>query len=262
MTGPERYDRLAPLFVHPYTRVLLRSITPVPHARILDHGAGTGEVTLALHRHFPQATVVALDPSAAMLDRLRAKVGPDTPWLTLYPGTLPPKGLGPFDLCMIQLSLVYAPDPQTELTALHRSTMDGGRLALIVLGAAETMVPFFAYWAAVQHVLSDAIPPASYPHHRFANGRTLQQMAQRAGWQEARVQQVEAVRICSEPTLWRWVSSTLPILRSYGQAVDVTADVAMAGNVRQAVRDIIEPYRYGNSYQLPTAGCLLTGRAG
>lgn len=46
---------------------------------VVDVGAGTGTGSLALARRFPTAEVVAIDRSAAMLERLRAAALPDGP---------------------------------------------------------------------------------------------------------------------------------------------------------------------------------------
>jgi ubiquinone/menaquinone biosynthesis C-methylase UbiE len=258
MNGPERYDRLVLPFVHPYTEALLRAVRVLPGATILDHGAGTGEVTLAVHRRWPEARVVALDPSGPMLERLRARVG-EAPWLTIYQGQLQPgTELGPFDLCLSQLALMFVPDPATELATLRRITRPGGHLAISVLRDPASMVPFFAYWTAARQVLPQAIVLEGYPHHRFAEAAALQLMAEEAGWAEVRVAPIGAERVCGEATLWRWLSTTLPIQLTTGEAVDVTADPQITTAIRRALGTLVEPYRSGASYHLPTGVWLLT----
>jgi trans-aconitate methyltransferase len=84
----ERYDRLALPFVQSYTPLLLAGVAVPGAARVLDHGAGTGEVSLEVHRRFPGAKVTALDPDAGLLDRLRAKAGADARWLRALTGTV------------------------------------------------------------------------------------------------------------------------------------------------------------------------------
>jgi trans-aconitate 2-methyltransferase len=45
--------------------------------RVLDAGCGTGQVTELLRDRLPRGTVVALDGSAAMVERARERLGPD-----------------------------------------------------------------------------------------------------------------------------------------------------------------------------------------
>jgi tRNA (cmo5U34)-methyltransferase len=50
--------------------------TPRAVRRILDLGAGTGRLTALALERFPRASVLAVDGSAAMLDRARARLAP------------------------------------------------------------------------------------------------------------------------------------------------------------------------------------------
>ncbi|GAC1335482.1 MAG: hypothetical protein NVSMB22_28090 [Chloroflexota bacterium] len=261
MNGPERYDRLVLPFVRPYTRALLRAVRPPSDATVLDHGAGTGEVALALHRLWPDARVVALDPSGPMLARLQEKAG-TAPWLTLHEGELlSASNLGPFDLCVSQLSLVFVSDAAAELAILRRITRPEGHLAVIVLREAAHVVPFFAYWSAVRQVLPQAIAPEEYPHHRFANPVTFRLMAEEAGWVDVHIKPLVSERVCTEASLWRWLSTTLPVRLNTGETVDVTIDPQVVTAIRRGLVTLIEPYRRGPSYHLPMGAWLLTGVA-
>jgi ubiquinone/menaquinone biosynthesis C-methylase UbiE len=259
--GPERYDRLVLPFVRPYTKALLSALRLPPGATVLDHGAGTGEVTLAIHRRWPDTHIVALDPSGPMLTRLQEKAG-TAPWLTIYKGELrSASNLGPFDLCVSQLSLVFVSDAAVELAILRRITRPEGHLAVIVLRGAAHVMPFFAYWSAVRQVLPKAIAPEEYPHHRFANAVTLRLMAEEAGWRSVHIQPIDSERVCAEGTLWRWLSTTLPVRLNTGETVDMTTDPQAATVIRRALVALVEPYRRGPSYHLPMGAWLLTGGA-
>lgn len=228
---------------------------------MLDHGSGTGEVALALHRRWPDARIVALDPDRLMLERLQEKAGL-APWLAVREGHLHSGlDLGPFDLCVSQLALVFVPDPRTELAMLRRITRPSGRLAVIVLREAAAMVPFFVFWTATRQVVPGAIAPEDYPHHRFAEGEALGAVAKEAGWDQVRVVPLAAERVCGEATLWRWLSTTLPIRLNTGDTVDLPSDARVAAAVRRALGELVKPYRRGDSYHLPTGAWLLTAIA-
>lgn len=174
-----RYDRLALPFVRAYTGLLLAGVVPPAHGRVLDHGAGTGEVSLEVHRRHPTVSVIALEPEAGLLARLRHKAGPDADWLTVLPGTLDSARITtPVDLALSQLVLPFVTNPQHELQALHRRTTPGGMLRAAVLGGPDRMRAFAAYWHAAAGVVAGAAPPADYPHLRFADPGDLGRLAQ------------------------------------------------------------------------------------
>jgi len=58
-----------------WREVAARAAALPPGGRALDVGAGTGDVTLALQRRRPEATVIGLDPSAAMMHAGQGKPG-------------------------------------------------------------------------------------------------------------------------------------------------------------------------------------------
>ena len=195
MNAAERYDRLVLPFVRPFTRPLVDSVDCADEGSVLDHGTGTGEVALAIHRRCPHARVTALDPSADMLEGLRAKAVGVQPWLTIQKGTMASAGFErAFDVCLSQLVLMFVPDPGEELRLLRRAARPGGSLGLVVLRKAESMVPFFAYWSAAQRIVPGAIEPAAYPHHQFSDPDALAALARDAGWLELRTRAVDASR--------------------------------------------------------------------
>ena len=259
MTGPERYDRLVLPFIHPFTRALLGRMTSLRPNLVLDHGAGTGEVTLTIHRRWPRARIVALDPSREMLDRLVAKAGGGHDWLAIHSGTLADAGfVGRFDLCTSQMVLMFVPDPADELARLRRAATPSGQLAVTVLEHAETMLPFFAYWTAVERVAGGAAP-SSYPHHRFADGEQFRKLVEGAGWRNVAVHAVSTTRVLGADTLWRWVSTTLPIRSAAGDQIDrANLPAVVHTAIRREMLAIVEPYRVGRSYRLPISGWLLT----
>lgn len=68
------YDLLATLLgAGPARRMLVEHAAPRPGDRVLDVGAGTGSLTIALQRRQPAAEVVALDPDPRALGIARRK---------------------------------------------------------------------------------------------------------------------------------------------------------------------------------------------
>lgn len=98
-------------------------------ARILDLGAGTGETSLRVLARHPHADLVALDESAAMLDRARTQL----PTAHLHVSRLQdPLPAGPFDLVVSALAVHHLDGPAkadlfTRVAAVLRP---GGRFIL------------------------------------------------------------------------------------------------------------------------------------
>ncbi len=114
-------------------------------SRIADLGAGTGTGTFALLRHFGKAHVVAVDVSAAMLERLQVKARElgvadrvqavqadlDAGW----------PGIGPLDLVWASSSVHHLADPGRVLAEVFAALEPGGLLAVAEMGAFPRFLP-------------------------------------------------------------------------------------------------------------------------
>ena len=106
----------------------LRRLLPDPPARVLDAGAGTGFLSLLLAAQGYQVT--AMDLSAGMLERLRAKAtrqGLDVETVRADAASPPD---GPFDAVVERHLLWTLPDPAAALAA-WRQAVPTGRLVLV-----------------------------------------------------------------------------------------------------------------------------------
>ena len=106
----------------------LRRLLPDPPARVLDAGAGTGFLSLLMAAQGYQVT--AMDLSAGMLKKLRAKAarqGLDVE-IVRADAASPPDG--PFDAVVERHLLWTLPDPAVALAA-WRQAVPTGRLVLI-----------------------------------------------------------------------------------------------------------------------------------
>jgi SAM-dependent methyltransferase len=107
----------------------LEAVLPPAPARVLDCGAGTGFLSLLAARLGHRVT--ALDLSAGMLERLRARA--ETFQLDIEtvngPATQPPAG--GYDAVMERHLLWTLPDPSAALKAWRAAVPPGGRLVLV-----------------------------------------------------------------------------------------------------------------------------------
>lgn len=117
--------------------------------RLLDVGCGTGASTAALLQVLPEAEVVAVDTSAAMLERAKAKSWPRGVRFVhagldeLAGGSegLPRAARGPFDGALAAFLLLGLPPGEVDaaLHALHGLLRPGGPLAVHDCSVADSL---------------------------------------------------------------------------------------------------------------------------
>jgi SAM-dependent methyltransferase len=123
----------------------LRGPDAPPVRRVLDIGCGPGVGTCELARLFPDAHVVAVDSSPAMLDRARRRVASQgldariSTHLAELPGGL--DRLEPVEVIWASMSLHHVGDEVTALRALRELLEPSGLIALAELAEPMRVVP-------------------------------------------------------------------------------------------------------------------------
>jgi SAM-dependent methyltransferase len=117
-----------PIEAAAWRRVLERTL-PLPPARVLDAGTGTGAIALLAAELGYEVT--GIDLSDAMLERARAKAAERELEITFVhgPSEAPPDG--PFDAVIERHVLWTIPDPVGALSAWRDVTTPDGRLVLL-----------------------------------------------------------------------------------------------------------------------------------
>lgn len=107
-----------------------------PGARVLDLACGTGDLALAILARHPDAQVVGVDPSRAMLDIAGAKAARRGARLELEVGIAEelPFADGTFAGVSIAFGLRNVPDRARGLAEMARVTRPGGRVVVLELG--------------------------------------------------------------------------------------------------------------------------------
>ncbi|MEA5364163.1 class I SAM-dependent methyltransferase [Amycolatopsis sp., V23-08] len=129
--GAAAYDRLVGVNpgYHRHLRISARRLGAADGSRILDAGCGTGASTAALLSAVPHARITAIDASAEMLARARAKRWPATVDFV----HTPVEDLAdedPFDAIFAAYLVRNLADPDTQLKKLHGLLRPGGRIAV------------------------------------------------------------------------------------------------------------------------------------
>ncbi|MDL5205826.1 methyltransferase domain-containing protein [Streptomyces sp. ALI-76-A] len=100
--------------------------------RVLDLGCGTGASTAALCAVLPEADITAVDASAGMLERARAKSWPPGVRFVCAPVEALPEARveGPFDAVFAAYLFRNVADPDAVLATVHDLLAPHGRLAV------------------------------------------------------------------------------------------------------------------------------------
>ena len=113
--------------------------------RIVDLGSGTGTGSLALAQRFPDADVVAVDQSAAMLDRVseKARAHGLTGRIRTVQADLDAEwpALEPVDLVWAAASVHHLADPDRVLADVHATLRPGGLFAVNELDSFPYFLP-------------------------------------------------------------------------------------------------------------------------
>jgi trans-aconitate 2-methyltransferase len=107
---------------------LLARVPDRPCRRIVDLGAGTGELTRTLCDRWPEASVVGVDNSESMLAAARSRAIPGRLEFVLH--DLATFTAEPFELVVSNAALHWVDDHERALARLRGLLTSGGRLAI------------------------------------------------------------------------------------------------------------------------------------
>ena len=150
---------------------LIALVEPRPGMRIVDLGAGTGELTRLLHERLAARETLGIERSASMLEASRARRAPG---LRLTAGDIADFAEHErFDLVFSNAALQWVPDHDELLPRLVRALAPGGQLAFQVPAntdhVAHTVAAEIAEEEPFRTALSDhatrplaTLPPETY----------------------------------------------------------------------------------------------------
>jgi malonyl-CoA O-methyltransferase len=136
--------------------------------RVLEIGCGTGTFTQALHERFPQAELMALDLSAAMIAQARVKGWGGRVRFAVADVAQPAAlaEMGCFDLVIANASLHWLPDMHAGIAHLAEHLTDEGTFCFSAFGPGT--------YRELATVLAELEPPGPIPVSvGFPDQRTL-----------------------------------------------------------------------------------------
>jgi ubiquinone/menaquinone biosynthesis C-methylase UbiE len=130
---PSIYDRyMVPLLFRPYAEAVAARTKALRPRRILETAAGTGVVTEALHRHLPDAEIVATDLNPPMLDQATQRVRCDKVTFRQADALDLPFDDESFDLVVCQFGVMFFPDKVRGNAEARRVLREGGHYMLVI----------------------------------------------------------------------------------------------------------------------------------
>ncbi len=130
---PSVYDRyMVPLLFRPYAEAAAKRAEALQPRRILETACGTGVVTEALHRHLPDAEIVATDLNPPMLEQAARRLGSENVTFRQADALDLPFDDESFDLVVCQFGVMFFPDKVRGNAEARRVLREGGRYLLVI----------------------------------------------------------------------------------------------------------------------------------
>lgn len=137
-------------FMGRWSRVLavrfVEWLHPAFSAHWLEVGCGTGALTSAIHSRCEPASIVACDPSTAMLEHGRRELDDSRTTFVVAGADDLPRRSGGFDVVVSGMALNFFPDPQRAMASFRERVRPGGVVAACVWDYAERMAFLRCFW--------------------------------------------------------------------------------------------------------------------
>jgi SAM-dependent methyltransferase len=239
------------------TRLLLEALAPLAGRRVLELGAGTGELAARLAEAVgPSGSVLASDIAPGMVALLEKRLADvdnaEVATLDAADIDLPAQSV---DAAVFRMGLMLLTDPDAGLAQLRRVVRPGGRIAVAVWGG-----PFENPWmttvgmAAMMHGLVQGGPPVG-PGGPFslADPDDLEKRARGAGFTDVTVTRVASTRRFRDSD--EHVDTVLALSPPLNAAL-ASATPEQVAAVRAQVGALTEQFRTADGLHIPTTSLL------
>lgn len=123
---------------------------------VIDVGCGTGNLSVEVLARWPQANVVAVDPSRPFVTAARERLAFARARVEVGSAMQLPEARGSVDAALALLVLNFLPDPARGVREMRRVTRAGGVVGAAVWDYGGGMAMLRAYWDAAAAVHPDA----------------------------------------------------------------------------------------------------------
>ncbi len=162
--GAAAYGEFMGRFSEPLAEEFAALVDARPGQRALDVGSGPGALTAALVHRLGARSVAAVEPSAAFVAAVRARL-PDVDVRQASAEQLPFAD-DEFDLTLAQLVVHFLRRPEAGIAEMARVTRPGGIVAACVWDHAGGLGPLATFWRAVRDLDPTARDESELPGAR------------------------------------------------------------------------------------------------
>ena len=239
------------------TARLLNGVGPLAGKRVLELGAGTGELAVRLATAAgPAGSVLASDVADGMVDVLRKHVaGHGTITVDRIDACEVPLPSESIDVVVFRMGLMLIPTPEVALTEIRRVLRPGGRVGIAVWGTAQAN-PWMTSvgMAAMMHGLVQGGPPVG-PGGPFslADPERLRGLLRAAGFTDVSVATIDSTKLYEDPR--RHVEVVGALSPPLAAALRAASDEQRTAVLR-TVGELTAQYREGNGVRLPSSALL------
>jgi SAM-dependent methyltransferase len=246
----------------PVSEALVRGLAPRAGDRVLELGAGTGDLARRVAELvLPGGTVHATDAAQGMLD-VTARVTADCPNVTtqLVDATRIPLPDASVDAVVFQMGLMFLREPAVAAREMRRVLVPGGRVAVATWGAPEQnpWITSLGMAAAVAGLVAGGLPTGPGGLFSLSSPEALRDVLVGAGFDGVQVDQVP-------------VQMSYPSTTAYADQVSrlsgplAAAIAAAPAETQQAVRttaaQLVEQYATADGVSVPALALVATGRS-
>jgi SAM-dependent methyltransferase len=239
------------------TSRLIAGLGPLGGKRVLELGAGTGELAARLAEEVgPAGSVLASDAAPGMVELLEKRLAavPNAEVATLDAGSID-RSAASFDVVVFRMGLMLIEEPDVALAEIRRVLRPGGRAAIAVWGAPQDNPWMITVgMAAMMQGLVQGGPPVG-PGGPFslADPVDLEKRVRGAGFGDVVVNQVASTRLFQTPE--EHVDTVLALSPQLAAAV-AAAPPEKSAAVREQVAALTAQYRSPDGLELPTSALL------
>jgi ubiquinone/menaquinone biosynthesis C-methylase UbiE len=241
------YERFWARQLAPAQDLLLEWAALQPGERVLDVACGTGLVTFRAAAHVgPQGEVVATDLADEMVNAVRERAERDAlhhvTALRMDAEEVRFDGAR-FDAALCALGLMYVPDAERALAAMHAVLRPGGRAVSAVWGRRDR-----CGWADIFPIVDARVQSEVCPmFFRLGTGPAHERAFAAAGFASVESRRFDTVlRYVSEEEALGAAFAGGPVALAYARFDTATRDAVHAEYLAS-----IEPYRRGSGWEVP-----------
>lgn len=239
------------------TEQLLAGIGPLAGRRVLELGAGTGELAARLAESVgPNGSVLATDAARGMVDLLEKRLA-SVPNATVAELAAEQVDLptDSFDVVVFRMGLMLVAEPERALGGIRRVLRPGGTFTTAVWGGPHENPWMTAVgMAAMMHGLVQGGPPIG-PGGPFslADPADLERRVRDAGFADVTVHRIESTRLFASSA--EHVDMVQALSPQLGEALDAATPDQLAA-VRDQVAALTAQYQTPEGVRVPSTALL------